>query len=98
MSKYTRIADLNRHVGQAAADRPSGHCWDCGYYFVANGHHRDNCTAVTEASSASAVARPRIFTEEKCIELGRCTYCQMHPVKQGHASDCDRPKTKANPR
>ena len=34
--------------------------------------------------------RSRIFTVEKCIELGRCIHCEMDPIKQGHAADCDR--------
>jgi hypothetical protein len=46
MSKYTRKADLNRHV--MANDHLRRHqipfCPGCGLYFAVNGSHRNDCT------------------------------------------------------
>lgn len=44
MSKESKPADLARQLNAAAADRPDAYCTGCGYFFVANKRHRDDCT------------------------------------------------------
>ena len=43
MSKYTKNADMWRHVYAAAADRPSSWCKSCGYVPVVTGAHAPYC-------------------------------------------------------
>jgi hypothetical protein len=45
MSKESKPADLARQLNAAAASRPDAYCKGCGYFNVANGHHRADCTA-----------------------------------------------------
>lgn len=44
MSKMSKPRDRWNQVYTAAHDRSPDYCCGCGYYFVANGVHRADCT------------------------------------------------------
>lgn len=35
-----------------------------------------------------AEKRHRMWTRQQCVAMRRCPDCEMHLVKQGHATDC----------
>lgn len=49
MSKESKPRDLFRQSIEAVRDRPDAYCPGCGYYRVAIGEHRGDCTARIEA-------------------------------------------------
>ncbi|MCG5431221.1 hypothetical protein LV457_02815 [Mycobacterium sp. MYCO198283] len=50
MSKESKPADLWRQLDSSAADRPREFCPGCGYFRVAHGTHRADCTAERTAT------------------------------------------------
>lgn len=57
MSKESKSRDRFRQSIEAARDRPDEFCPGCGYYRVANGRHRTDCTAPPENQCQAAQVR-----------------------------------------
>ncbi len=48
MSKVSKPRDRHRQSIESVRDRPVEFCRGCGYFPVANGEHRADCTAPAE--------------------------------------------------
>jgi hypothetical protein len=54
MSKESKSRDLWRQLDATAHDRPDTWCKSCGYYPVAHGVHRADCTTTNPRKDASS--------------------------------------------
>lgn len=51
MSKESKPRDRHRQSIESVRDRPITFCPGCGYYRVATGEHRTDCTAIRKVNT-----------------------------------------------